>query len=64
MAKKVLSTYDEEMRDPAFKKLFAEKYKTFLLEETAVALIENDQASVRKLTAEVGLTSTVLQDKN
>jgi DNA-binding Xre family transcriptional regulator len=61
MTKKLLSTFDREMKNTAFRKKFEKAYKEFQLSELISALMENDSKSVRKLAKEVGLSPTVIQ---
>ena len=61
MTKKVLSTYAREMKNARFRKAFEKSYKELLLSELLVAIMENDEKSVRQLAKEVGLSSAVIQ---
>ena len=61
MTKKQLSTFDREMSDSSFKAEFTKEYKEFLLSELIIALMQEDNKSVRKLALEVGLSPTVIQ---
>jgi len=45
----MLSTFDKEMKKPAFKMKFDKAYKEFLLSEIMHAMMENDSTSVRNL---------------
>jgi hypothetical protein len=45
--KKTLSTFEREMRKPAFKKKFEHSYKNFLLSELIIMLMENDALHAR-----------------
>ena|SRR3990167_4522646 len=60
MAKKI-STFEREMKNASFRKKFEKEYKEFLLSEIIIALMENDNKTVRKLAEEVGLSPTVIQ---
>lgn len=60
-AKKVLSTFEREMKNTKFKKAFDKSYKEFLLSELLIAIMENDEISVRDLAKEVGLSPTIIQ---
>lgn len=60
-SKKTVSTFDREMKKPRFKKSFNKSYKAFLLSELLVAIMENDEKSVRELAKQVGLSPTVVQ---
>lgn len=59
--KKVKTTYDREMQDPKFRKLFEKEYKDLLLSELILALMAEDKRSVRRLAKEVGLAPSVIQ---
>ena len=59
--KKVLSTFEREMKNAKFKKAFDKSYKEFLLSELLIALMEKDEISVRELAKEVGLSPTIIQ---
>ncbi len=61
MNRKKISTFDQEMKDPIFKKDFEEGYKEFLWSELLVDLMEEGQKTVRGLADEVGLSPTVIQ---
>lgn len=61
MSKKALSTYEREMKNEKFKKAFNKSYKEFLLSELLIAVMEEDEISVRELAKEVGLSPTIIQ---
>ncbi len=61
MNRKKISTFDQEMKDPIFKKDFEEGYKEFLWSELLVDLMEEGQKTVRGLADEVGLSPAVIQ---
>lgn len=61
MSKKALSTYEREMKNARFKKGFDKSYKEFLLSELLIAIMEEDEISVRELAKEVGLSPTIIQ---
>lgn len=56
------STFDEFISDPERKESFEKGYKEFLLSELIIALMEEDEKSVRLLAKEAGLSPTVIQD--
>lgn len=60
-AKKVLSTFEREMKNAKFKKAFDKSYKEFLLSELLIAMMEEDEVSVRDLAKEAGLSPTIIQ---
>ena len=60
--KKPLSTFEREMKNAKFKKAFDKSYKEFLLSELLIAMMEEDDKSVRDLAKEAGLSPTVIQN--
>lgn len=61
MSKKSISTFEREMKNEKFKKAFEKSYKELLLSELLIAIMENDEKSVRKLAKEVGISPTIIQ---
>ena len=63
MTKKIKSTYDEfvESLSEKEKKEFEEEYRELVLSELLIALMEEDNISVRKLAKEAGISPTVIQ---
>lgn len=61
MAKKTMSTYEREMKSPAFKKQFQKEYEAFVLSEIICAMMEEDETSVRKLAKAVNISPSVIQ---
>jgi DNA-binding Xre family transcriptional regulator len=49
------------MQDPAFKEQFEKEYKEFALSELLLAMMEEDDMSVRKLAKAVGISPSVIQ---
>jgi len=49
------------MKNPRFKKAFDKSYKEFLLSELLIAMMEEDEISVRELAKEAGLSPTIIQ---
>src|SRR3982751_3181001 len=60
-SKKTKSTYEQEMENPKFRKLLEKEYGELVLSELILALMEEDNISVRKLAKEVGLAPSVVQ---
>jgi len=56
------STFDEIMSNPERRKKFDASYKEFVLSELLIALMEEDEKSVRALAKEAGVSPTVVQD--
>lgn len=63
MTKKVKSTVDQliDSMGPKEKKEFEEELKDFALSELIIALMEQDDVSVRKLAKLAGVSPTVVQ---
>ena len=61
MTKRALSTFEREMKHSRFKKAFEKSYKELLLSELLIAMMEEDEKSVRGLAKEVGLSPTIIQ---
>lgn len=59
--RKPVSTYERKMKDVKFKKDYKESYKELLLSELMIAIMEDDEKSVRKLAKEVHLSPSVIQ---
>lgn len=59
--KKIISTYDREMKNKKFKKIFESDYQQLLLSELLISLMEKDNKSVRELAKAVHLSPTVIQ---
>ena len=60
-SKNTTSTYNKEMQDPKFRRLFEREYAELLLSELILAMMDEDKTSVRKLAKEVGIAPSVLQ---
>jgi len=60
--KKPLSTYEEFIRDPEQKKLLESEYQELLLSELFLALMDEDQISVRRLAKAAGVSPTIIQE--
>lgn len=61
MSKPAVSTFEREMKNAKFKKAFEKGYKELLLSELLIAIMENDEKSVRSLAKEAGLSPTIIQ---
>jgi DNA-binding Xre family transcriptional regulator len=61
MTKKIMSTFEREMKNPKFRKSFKKGYRDFLLSELLIAMMEGDKKSVRALAKEASLSPTVIQ---
>lgn len=56
------STFDEFMEDSEQKKLFDEEYSKFLLSEFLLEAMEEEHVSVRKLSKESGISTSIIQN--
>ena len=61
--KKVLSSYDEHVQSlsKAKRKKFEEGYRDLLLSELLIALMKEDEISVRELAKAAGISPTIIQ---
>jgi len=62
MNRKHVSTFDKIMGDSKRKKKFDKGYEGFLLSEFIIEIMEEEKTSVRKLSAETGISSTMIQN--
>jgi hypothetical protein len=60
--KKAISTFEREMNNAKFKKAFDKSYKEFLLSELLIAIMDEDDKSVRNLARETGVSPTIIQN--
>ena len=60
-SKRKASTYEREMENPKFRKRFLMEYSELALSELILAMMAEDDVSVRKLAKEVGLAPSVVQ---
>jgi hypothetical protein len=58
---KSLSTFEREMQNLEFKQAFDESHQELLLSELVLALMDEDDKSVRKLAAAIGVSPTTIQ---
>jgi hypothetical protein len=61
-SKKPVSTVERWKEKPGFKEAFKKEYKEFLLSELVLALMAEDDKSVRALASELGVSKTVIQN--
>lgn len=63
MNKKVVSTYDEHLKGmtKARRKKFDEGYHELLLSELLIAIMKEDDVSVRELAKAAGISPTIVQ---
>ena len=57
---KRLSTYEKAMQDPEFRKEYKKRYKSFILSELIIALMTNNDQSVRSLAKECGISASII----
>jgi hypothetical protein len=62
MNKKVVSTFERKMKNVKFKKAYEKSYKKLLFSELMIAVMTQDDKSVRKLAKEANLSPSVVQD--
>ena len=55
------STYEKEMENPKFRKLFEKEYGELVLSELILAMMAEDNVSVRKLAQRIGVAPSVVQ---
>lgn len=61
--KRSLSTYEKLIQeDPDFEKDLEKRYREFILSELLLAVMEEDQLSIRKLAKEAGVSPSLIQD--
>jgi predicted transcriptional regulator len=56
------TTFEREMEDPEFRKLFEKEYEALALSEMLVDLMELEGISVRELAKHARVSATVIQD--
>lgn len=61
MKKKVKSTYDRFIENDEQKTLLNKEYEELLISELLIAVMEQDQISVRKLAIAAGVSPTIIQ---
>ena len=59
---KPISTFDRKMKNAKFKRKFEKSYKDLLFSELMIAVMENNDKSVRKLAKEAQISPSVIQD--
>lgn len=62
MNRQDLSTFERFMEDKEQQKLYNEEYKELLLSELFIALMQDDELSVRKLAKAAGVSPTIIQE--
>jgi hypothetical protein len=59
---KPMSTYDELMQDPEFKKMYKKSYLELVLSELVIAIMNEDNVSIRSLAKQAGISPTIIQE--
>lgn len=59
---KPMSTYDELMQDPEFKRKHEESYHGLVLSELLLAIMAEDGLSIRSLAKQAGISPAIIQD--
>jgi DNA-binding Xre family transcriptional regulator len=57
-----LSTFEKFMQDPKQKKLFDKEYNQFLLKEFLLEAMDENKISVRKLSEQSGVSTSIIQN--
>ena len=57
-----MSTFEREMQDPEFADAYQEDYRELVLSELLLALMNEDDKSVRQLAKEAGVSATAIQN--
>ena len=60
--KTCLTTYERLTQNPIRKAKIKKEYQQLLLSELLIALMEEDNVSVRKLAKEAGISPSIIQD--
>ena len=55
------STFERKMKNPKFRKAFEIGYKKLLFSELMIAIMENDDVSIRKLAKEADIAPSIIQ---
>lgn len=61
MSKKQMSTLDRELQNPEFREVFDTELKEFAFSELLLAMMEEDEVSVRELAKMAGISPSVVQ---
>ena len=59
---KPMSTYDELMQNPDFKKKHEKSYNELVLSELLLAVMAEDSISIRSLAKQAGISPAIIQD--
>lgn len=59
---KPMSTFDRWMQDPQIAEGYQQEYRELALSELLLALMDNDEKSVRELAKEAGLSANAIQN--
>ena len=62
MKSKSKSTFDRVISDPEQKELFEKEYAQFLFSELLLEAMEEEKISVRKLSKESGISTSIIQN--
>lgn len=61
MSKKQMSTLERELQNPEFREIFEKECKEFAFSELLLAMMEEDEVSVRELAKMAGISPSVVQ---
>jgi DNA-binding Xre family transcriptional regulator len=59
---KPMSTYDELMQNPEFKRKHEASYRELVLSELLLAIMAEDKISIRSLARQAGISPAIVQD--
>ena len=59
---KPVSTFERMMQDEKFKNEFDKGYKDFVISELILSLMKKDNISVRKLSKEAGISTSIIKN--
>ncbi len=62
MKSKVRSTFEQFMSNPEQKEIFEKEYAQFLFSELLLEAMEEEKISVRKLSQESGVSTSIIQN--
>lgn len=61
-SQKPMTTYDELMQDPEFKEIYEKSYQELVLSELLLAIMAEDNISIRSLAKQAGISPAIIQD--
>lgn len=61
MSKKQMSTLERKLQNPEFREVFEKEYEEFAFSELLLAMMEEDEVSVRELAKMAGISPSIVQ---